>query len=494
MLWGSSLTTSRSIILVAGAGANPSDIRLRVIFINEPASTLKLDSLYTTVLEWTTEGQISVGSSPAIAGGDRERPSAALDEDDDDERTHHAPTEDGTAKDQLEDVRDWLLDVFKRNPDLASLGVELFRFFSCSHLGQRDKNLVMGWLSDLPLLSPTEFHEQFSKIDERRPDSIYEMMLNPLASEPSTSSSSIGILDLVALAFRTLTYHELIDVEKARIQWETGYVSRVTHKTSLMTLHPGFFVLYGIEVRLKYPEIRRHIFSYEGTIREHPTKDVSASHARFAVLCAEFLTSSHEVELLERTTANSDDVAALENRTDFLSYAVQYWLKHFSHSSPELCLEQSAVQKLLSDASFLDRWARVYWHRTSSATQPSLERTSALAIIAENGPTVILQTTLKAHAGKDWIKNQHWNALLAAARSGRSNAVRILLKLPTLDLKMFDLVLQAALHSDDDETMALVISKAPEGFPSSTGITPAIHKALELREETLITQSIPTKA
>lgn len=89
------------------------------------------------------------------------------------------------------------------------------------------------------------------------------------------------------------------------------------------------------------------------------------------------------------------------------------------------------------------------------------------------------------------MKGQYFNALLAAARVGKSDTVGLLLQDQSLSPEMFDLALQAALQSEDESTITTIASEIPETYPHSVGIPTALRKALELDQKSVSERLLP---
>jgi len=473
-----------------------SDLHLRVIFINSSDSTLRLDPAYTTFVDRIEPEQpppderssAGLQNPPEILVSTSEQIKESVNETQDiqDEKTgHHTQI-------FLQKAERQTLEVIHRNPRVAILGLELFKLLQKPNVADKHKELIIRWLANLPgSVRPTAVQEQISNISDARIESTFKMILSLDAPALSNPNSTLDILELVALAVRPLTYLELADLEEARKDWETGYIPQVVHPTSIFSLYPGVFNLLGNEVHFGHPEFRRYLLSEDSLLPNLKAKNLPKRHSLFARLCLEYLNSSYGMNWLEAAMVSSDDVGAPESRMDFLSYAVQFWLKHASLACSEWSPEDSVAQKFLSNTHLLDLWGRVYWHRTSSATRPSLERSGPLATLIEFAPESTLQATLKAHKGTDWIKGQYFNALLAAACVGKSDTVGLLLQDQSLDSEMFDLALQAALQSKDETTISMITSEAPETYPCSVAIPTALRKALELGQKSVTNRLLP---
>ncbi|KAJ4361129.1 uncharacterized protein N0V89_001698 [Didymosphaeria variabile] len=473
-----------------------SDLHFRVIFINNPDSTLRLDSEYTTFLDRTdpeqrppdersSSGPQSPPKAP-VSTSEQTKDLISEGEDVPDEITRYH------TQSVLRKAERRTLEVIQKSPWVAPVGLELFKLFQTFDVSEKHKEMIMRWLANLPVsVCPTAMQEQISNISDSRIESTFKLILSldPLAL--SKPDSTISILELVALAFRPLTYLELADLEEARKSWETGYISQVMQPTSIFSVHPGVFNLLGNEVHFGHPEFRSYLLSGDSLLLDLEAMNLPKRHSLFVRLCLEYLTSSHGLNRLEVSIVSSDDVGAPESRMDFLSYAVQFWPKHASLACSEWSPEDSVAQKFLSNTLLLDLWGRVYWHRTSSATRPSLERSGPLATLIEFAPESTLQATLAAHKGTEWIKGQYFNALLAAARGGKSDTVSLLLQDQSLDSGMFDLALQAALKSQDETTISMITSEAPQTYPCSVAIPTALRKALEIGQESVTNRLLP---
>jgi ankyrin repeat protein len=306
------------------------------------------------------------------------------------------------------------------------------------------------------------------------------MVLECATSGRKTSNPITEIMELVALALRPLTYHELADAEEARSSWDDDYVPTIDHPASFFTAHSEIFKLLWNEVHFSHPLLHTYLLAEESPIPRWRPANRPNLHHRFGGFYLQYLASNHGRKLLESVIVRPEDVAAPERRSDFLSYAVQYWLDHVRLAGTEWYLQSPEVQEFLFDTDLLDSWARVYWRCTSSATSPTLDMSGPLTIVIERGPESVLETIFTAHKGTSWLQRQHLNGLLAAARVGRHDTVHDLLQIQTLEEEWFDLVLEAALESQSKTTISLIASRMPADYPSSAIVPCSLKVALEL--------------
>lgn len=397
-----------------------SDLRFRVIFINSSDSNLNLNSTYTTFVdqvepEQPTSEEYSPSKlqksleTPVSTNEPVQKPVDELIQAAVDELTQEPVREaQGVQIGQighdaqliLEKAENQTLKVLHKNPRVQILGQQLFKLMQRPDIADENKTLITRWLVDLPgSVHPTAVQEQISKISDTRIESTFKMILSLDTLALSNSDSSIGILQLVALAFRPLTYLELADLDETRKEWETEYTPQVIHPTSVFSLHPGILDLLGNEVHFRHPKLHRYLLSEDSPLPSLEVKNLPKRHSLYARLRLEYLTSPHGLNQLEAAVVSSDDVGPPQSRMNFLSYAAQFWLKHASIACSEWSPEDSVAQKFLSNTHVLDLWGRVYWHRTSSATRPSLERLGPVAILIEFAPESTLEAIIKTQIG-----------------------------------------------------------------------------------------------
>lgn len=429
--------------------ATRCDFHFRVVFLNRNFQDFALDAEYVTVINWANpETTLTL----ALATMDQQ----SLDSINDVSGRGNTDLQLSFEAAELS-----ALQVIEKNTRIGFLGPKLIDLFHKSEVSYEHKKMIGIWASYYHTPDDADIiRSHLSSSLEPNLDTTFQLILDAAVPGPWSSASAIETLELIALSFRSLTYNELGDLEEAYKELKPHQKPRPTGSAAILSWLPGILDLHGREVHLSHSGFRQFLFSQNGERLYLSEKEMARSQSRLALLCLEYLLSSHGRGLLESAAAGARDIGAPDPRMGFVSYAVSHWPKHAQLAGVHLLLEANPVNRFLAEQAMLDTWTKVYWKYSSKPIHLNLDRLSPLAIFAEHGLDTLLIALIEKYEGTDWLAEQLTNAFVVAARNGMTNTVRLLFERQSIGPNTSTLLIQASLQSGDKNTLSFAISKA----------------------------------
>jgi ankyrin repeat protein len=337
-----------------------------------------------------------------------------------------------------------LLELLQERTDLyglTTLAHDLLQ--SCSSDADL-REMVIFWLRELGRSkSPTELQEILSSLTPGSPEEVFHSILSSMPFALQTQA--LAILDWVLHALRPLTISEiedggLFEISNSPFRQATRQLKQVS-RTEL-TLQ-GLLAVRRNELHFGHPRLREFLLSRGGAdpSQRFKVKDEAETHKVIADACLAYLSSPRNQDKM-MALASLTGVARNERREDFLSYAIRYWPRHAKLAEPGGNYASQQSRAFFADEKTTSLWARAYaslmdlMGSTPELLQQSdqvLDPTKSLAILAEHQLEALLVEIIDKYKESVSSYDACISALIAAARSGNTNIVRMLINLPLLN-------------------------------------------------------------
>ncbi|KAF7136881.1 hypothetical protein CNMCM5793_006496 [Aspergillus hiratsukae] len=270
---------------------------------------------------------------------------------------------------------------------------------------------------------------------------ILRQIIESAVSYPREPELALLTLELITLSLRAVTAQELLDWEKASLDWDLRRDGRALHAHNISSRLPGVMTVRLNRVHLYHSSMRDVILSGDQPrstgVHLGNRHERAAAHARIALSCLQYLTSSHgRQELLQRYQSvgdGEDPPAAIpESHESFLSYAVRFWPRHAKLAGQAFDYTSTVLQTLLDDPDLLDIWSRAFLlHYCTSIGGPRFiygGTGGPLAILAGHGLLKVL-CMARGRSGIQWRRPECSAGLISAAYNAQSDVARLLLAL-----------------------------------------------------------------
>ncbi|KAK1756662.1 putative ankyrin repeat-containing protein [Echria macrotheca] len=390
--------------------------------------------------------------------------------------------------------------LIQRRPELHSCGLALEALARSCGMDSKLWGLIVNWLLDAQLPRDEGFEDIILHLTPATPVKIFEAILRSIPHEDRSWSSTL--LERVLCAFRPLTLSELLDMELVDCTGKChhGKPGISTMRGATENICGGLLTVQRGEVRLAHPELRDYLWNASSPLGGWFALDsLSSTHRRIATACLNYLSMGSKLEVMVYRAGEGRRHTAYENRQDFISYAVKYWLRHAKLADNAIFTSETCSRFLAND-ELVSLWATLYQalHPSYAASQDPLPPANVLAslpIFAHyevEAPLFSLldrQRTLRT----DDLSSACFAAVIEATGTGNTDIARELLKAPLPEESLDELIL-AAMESGSNDVFNLVLSvqeKHPKrvGQPgrllaraASLGHVPSVKAILDMPE------------
>lgn len=139
--------------------------------------------------------------------------------------------------------------------------------------------------------------------------------------------AAMKTFNLLALAFRPLSTHELCDLVVSSKDSEKENLLEILDSEEIATCLPGIVTTSSNEIAFSRRSLRAYLLSKDvwGSTPFLDEHQLAISHGDIAELCIRYLISPHARELLDsQGNLDSDHFPIIHSPLNFLSYAVQH--------------------------------------------------------------------------------------------------------------------------------------------------------------------------
>lgn len=427
-----------------------------------------------------------------------------------------------------------ILVLIQKRPELYVFASDLHQIGSvCGH----DRELwrtITNFLQDTQLPKGAEdikcLLAQFSEPD-MAPSKAFKAILASGLSQPRPWSTSLT-LGRVLFAFRPLTVSEVLDLElfnphPSPIAPESAKSPPSPHRAGSKGVAEwpggGLLTTKHHEVHFAHPALRDYLMTCEDDNildgRLPLRSESPAIHQSMAETCLSYLACPEKRQLMrdraDRNPANRWHTP-FQRWDDFLSYAVQYWLRHAmcatkldgpSFWDSEIC------KRFLDDDEAVGPWATLYLDMSPIPTGEEeiqyADELASLVIFSEHEAAELLTSALNKHQKlkTKGLTSACFDALVVAAGKGNLAIVKELMGICLHhEGRMLDLAIVAAIESGSQEVfdeMLSVAKKTPRKIQNwirlltraaSLNFTEALKALLAVMQELGISTDVPKGA
>lgn len=191
--------------------------------------------------------------------------------------------------------------------------------------------------------------------------------------------------------------------------------------------------------------------------------DVIKEHAMVATACVRYLllpeTQHRLLELLE-ICSNQTSYFMLNNRLDFLSYAIQYWVHHYRLGLPAIKDDEATqdIFECLISGRPLQYWAAAYWYFCKPHLRANNISLHPLPILASLGLEILVDHALEIPEEATRRDQVIYLAIWEAARNGHCAVIEKLLQIYTGDQTQIEEAMKVAACSGEFEIVNCLVN------------------------------------
>ncbi|KAI1318153.1 hypothetical protein F5Y16DRAFT_392173 [Xylariaceae sp. FL0255] len=352
-----------------------------------------------------------------------------------------------------------ILSLIQEQPQLYGYRIALNSLGRSCEDDERLWKMIVNWLKDIEL--PKEDQLQ-SFISNLIPTNLETIFTSIVTSFTLCIRSWPVLLSCVLCAFRPITIMELLDLERSE-DLQNDPQNEDSNKNSTHGAKEKavrrLLTVERQEVHLAHPKLRDFLLSHTG--QRPPVRCLedseTSTHECVARACLSYLTSSDNRQLMKYRAGPGNWHYPLQCRSDFLSYAVKYWLEHAKRAKKEIYHSDICTRFLADDEAVL-LWTLLYQTMSPFGKDPSTAPANALAslaIFAEHEAEELLFSSIKKHKElrTPGLDLACFAALVTAARLGHSRMTRALLASPLPKEPNVDQLILAVIESDSQDLL-----------------------------------------
>jgi ankyrin repeat protein len=313
--------------------------------------------------------------------------------------------------------------------------------------------LVHGWLQFTRLPNTASDIAKYLKgLYPATPAKIFERILLEIPDERKEWAKRVVMWVLRSL--RPLSPEELelaLAIQEKHAAFSTSQFTSLDLMDRISECFGPLFCVKHGEIYLSHPGGRPVFFPQDASyISERPWYALDCpdtDNRTIAETCLHYLALDEVQDRMRTASTLSDSTQSfVENQSNFLSYAVQYWPKHcrLSCSGDDKVLKTTRICGLLSNPSLMRSWVRASWHFANPMIRADQSTVSLLATYATVGLEIFVtdMVSLGPISTTDVAE-----ALIEAIRHGHRGISQLLMKIESLQNSAYEEVLKVAARS-----------------------------------------------
>lgn len=410
-----------------GALLADTDIRLNVLVVNADGAPSLFTSPTTLFLD-----------TPAVQSGpadiDEATPGNPTSDTTDQTEGQKIPALKGGAMFDPAELAHEVVQLLESQPGLYPLRHALNEVFVRDADDDPEmRELLFNWFKSLSTqASQSKVEDAIASLYPYTRSLAFQRVLEYTLSESEAAKQARWVLELVAHAVRPLSVFEMEDLDELLSGFETAVDIPKLQISRYGASLNGLIKVVNHEVYFSHRMLRDYLLAPQdgSPLALGEASAAARSHARIAIACLEYLSSSKD---LGQFTDHTDEAMPaelpnfLESSGTFLSYAVRNWTEHAKLSEGAFSDQREYVEKLLQ-RSVLDTWATHYQRVPARTTRETLSKVSAVAMLAECGLAPMIDVILELRPGP-LTDEELIHGMEQAAKAGEADVVRKLMAL-----------------------------------------------------------------